>query len=68
MTSKEFVKTRYPKARAEKHLKGRVKGMQEVYWLIFPEFGKMYLASGKTESNAWKNAKEHILKWEDEKD
>lgn len=30
MTAKEFVKSKIPKAKAERHVSGR----QEVYWLI----------------------------------
>jgi len=34
MTSKQFVKEVFPKARVERHVRGRIKGMQEVYYLI----------------------------------
>lgn len=61
MTAKEFVLSKYPKARAEKHIEGIVKGMQKPYWLIRPERCKMYLASGTSESNAWVNAKKDII-------
>lgn len=60
MTAKEFVKQHYPKARAERQVKGRIAGLKEVYWLIRPAIGEMYIASGKTESNAWVNAKAFI--------
>lgn len=66
MTSKEFVKSKIPKARAERHVAGRIKGMQEVYWLIRDGRQTMYFASGKTESNAWVQAKKRILE-QDEK-
>lgn len=60
MTAKEFVKEHYPKARAERQVKGRVKGLQEVYWLIRDGRNTMYMASGKSESNAWVNAKKAV--------
>ena len=62
MTSKEFVRERYPRARAERHVGGRIKGLQEVYWLIRNGRETMYIASGKSESNAWVNAKKSIIK------
>lgn len=31
MTSKEFVKLKYPKAKAERQVQGRIKGLQKVY-------------------------------------
>ena len=61
MTSKEFVKSKMPNARTERHFAGRIKGMQEVYWLIRDGNQTMYFASGKTESNAWVKAKKRIL-------
>lgn len=62
MTSKEFVRERYPRARAERQVSGRIKGLQEVYWLIRNGRETMYIASGKSESNAWVNAKKSIIK------
>jgi hypothetical protein len=64
MTAKEFVKERFPNARAERHLRGMIKGMQEVYYLIRDGRNTMYMASGKTESNAWVNAKKAIIERE----
>ena len=64
MTAKEFVKERYPNARAERQLRGMIKGMQEVYYLIRDGRNTMYMASGKSESNAWVNAKKYILERE----
>lgn len=64
MTAKDFVKQKYPKAIVERHVQGRIKGMQEVYWLIRTERNVMYIANGKTESNAWVNAKKAIIKEE----
>lgn len=57
MTSKEFVKERYPNARAERQVQGKVKGLQKPYWLIRDGRATMYIASGTSESNAWVNAK-----------
>ncbi len=64
MTAKEFVKERYPNARAERQVRGMIKGMQEVYYLIRDGRNTMYMASGKSESNAWVNAKKNILERE----
>lgn len=61
MTVKEFVKSKMPKARAEKHKEGRIKGLQKTYWLIRDGMQTMYFAIGDTESKAWKRAKERIL-------
>ena len=57
MTSKQFVREVFPKARVERHVRGRIKGMQEVYYLIRNGTETMYIASGTSESNAWVNAK-----------
>ena len=64
MTAKEFVKERYPNARVERQVRGMIKGMQEVYYLIRDGRNTMYMASGKSESNAWVNAKKNILERE----
>lgn len=61
MTAKEFVQERYPTARAERQVSGRVKGFKSVYWLIRERGQTMYIASGNSESNAWVNAKKTIL-------
>lgn len=61
MTAKEFVKEKYPNARSEKQIRGRVKGLQEVYYLIRDGRSTGYLSSGNSESNAWVNAKKRIL-------
>ena len=62
MTAKEFVKERYPNARAERQVRGMIKGMQTAYYLIRERGKSMYMASGKSESNAWVNAKKSIMK------
>ena len=61
MTAKEFVKEKFPHARAERHVSGMIKGLQEAYWIIRDGRNTMYMASGKTESNAWVNCKKKIL-------
>lgn len=61
MTAKEFVKERFPNARAEKQVQGMIKGMQETYYLIRDGKNTMYMARGKSESNTWVNAKKNIL-------
>lgn len=67
MTAKEFVKSKMPKARAEKHKEGRIKGLQRTYWLIRDGREYFYFANGDTESKAWKKAKEKLLKIDLEK-
>jgi hypothetical protein len=59
MTAKEFVLTHYPKARAERH-KGNGP-FAESYWLIRDGKQWMYMADGKTESNAWVKAKRLVV-------
>lgn len=61
MTSKEFVKSKMPNARAERHVKGRIKGMQKAYWIIRDGRQTMCFASGISESNAWAEAKKRII-------
>ena len=58
MTAKEIVKEHMPKARAERQKTNR----GETYWLIRNGRDYMYFAEGKTESNAWVNAKKIIEK------
>ncbi len=60
MTAKEFVKGKYPHAKAERHIEKK-RGMSKAYYLIRDGNQYMYMSSGKTESNAWVNAKKHIL-------
>jgi hypothetical protein len=57
MTAKEYVRSKVPNARAERQVKGKIAGFKEVYWLIRDGGSNDYMASGKSESNAWKNAK-----------
>ena len=62
MTAEEFVKSRFPNATIEKQLKGRIKGLQEVYYLVRSDYkAHGYMASGKSKSNAWTTAKKFIL-------
>ena len=59
MTAKEFVQEKLPNTKAERQ---RTNGpFGETYWLIRDGRSTMYLASGKTESNAWVNAKIKII-------
>jgi hypothetical protein len=67
MTAKEFVKNKYPNAIAERHVKGRIKGLQETYWLIRNGRDTGYISNGKTESKAWVNAKNKIIEQEQAK-
>lgn len=60
MTAKEYVRSKLPHARAERHIEGRIVGVP--YWLIRDGRNTMYLAIGKTESNAWMNAKKWLMK------
>lgn len=61
-TAKEFVQTHFPRARAERHKQGRIKGMSKSYYLIRDGREYMYMASGDTEAKAWKQAKEVVEK------
>jgi hypothetical protein len=67
MTAKEFVKDRFPNAKAEKHIEGMIMGLIKPYYLIRGGRSYMYLSSGKTASNAWVKAKEHIINQEKNK-
>jgi hypothetical protein len=66
MTAKEFVLEKMPRARAERQVRGMIKGLQEVYWLIREGRNTMYFAQGKSESNAWVNAKKNIIELENQ--
>ena len=61
MTAKEFVKERLPNAHAKRQVQGRIKGLQEIYWLIRDGNKTMYIVTGKTESNAWVKCKKWLL-------
>lgn len=61
MTAKEFVKKEFPSAKAERHIEGKIPGLQKTYWLIRDGSCYWYMASGTSESNAWVNAKKFIL-------
>ena len=56
MTAKDFVRVHYPLARAEKHSDN----YGRKYFLIRNSSEFMYMASGDTESKAWKEAKDKI--------
>ena len=64
MTAKEFVQNKIPHTYAERQISGMIKGLQETYWLIRQRGKTMYIASGKTESNAWVNAKKVLMRRE----
>ena len=64
MKAKDFVLQKYPTARSERVVSGRVKGFKKVYYLIRERGEQMYLAQGTSESNAWVNAKNDILEEE----
>jgi hypothetical protein len=61
MTAKQFVRSKYPTARCEKHMQGKIKAIQKPYYLIRVAGNTMYMAEGTSESNAWVNAKKYIL-------
>lgn len=52
---KASVKAKYPKAYAERQKANAGK----TYWLIRPAVHEMYIATGKTEAEAWKKAKQY---------
>jgi len=61
MKAKEFVKSKYPNAKAKKY---RNHGpFNKAYWLIWSDYqseNPIRLSEGKTESNAWVNAKNNL--------
>lgn len=59
MTAKEFVKNKMPKARAERHVEGRIAG--KPYWLIRNGNENMYFAIGDTQLKAWMEAKKKLI-------
>jgi len=60
ISNEEFVKAKMPKARAESH---RTNG-GERYWLIRDGRAYMPFSEGKTQAQAWKNAKIRLLELE----
>lgn len=69
MTSEKFVKSKYPNARIERYKSGKIKGMQSIYYLTWSDFqsrNPKRLSEGDTKSQAWKNAKENIERYEAE--
>lgn len=58
MTSKEFVLSKMPNARSERHKTNA----REVYWLIRNGNLFMPFAYGETEAKAWKKAKDILSK------
>lgn len=60
MTSKEYVKNILPRARCNRY----VTNSGEVYYLV--THGNFRLSEGKTESNAWVNAKNFLIESEKE--
>lgn len=59
-TSKDFVKEKYPTAYAQKHQKYNQFMTIQYYWLIRKLGDTYYLGEGKTEAQAWQDAKEKI--------
>lgn len=69
MTSKEFVKERFPHAIVEHH-KTNDPFDKKGYWLCWSHWKTsehIRLSEGKSKSNAWVKAKENILRKENEK-
>ena len=61
MTAKEFVKLRFPKARVQNYKTNNVFD-KNGYWLCWADHtGSKRLSEGKSESNAWVNAKKYII-------
>jgi hypothetical protein len=63
MTSEQFVKQHYPKAIIEGYTSGKIRGMQQRYFLVWSSYSreeKIRLSEGDTKSKAWVNAKKHI--------
>lgn len=53
---KDMVLKKYPAAYCEKIKSGKVKGLQNIYYVIRPKFREMYIGIGKTQTDAWKTA------------
>ncbi len=70
MTAKEFVKSRYPNAWAEKiNRRGPFKEFYYLVWSDYRSRGPQRIGEGdenKPQSNAWVNAKKQILETEAE--
>jgi hypothetical protein len=61
MTAKEFVQSKRPNAFVEKGKMQDARGNLTNYWLVMVHEDFSYIASGKSESNAWVNAKKAII-------
>jgi hypothetical protein len=64
MTAQDFVLKHYPSARAINSPSNYNEGMKHKYTIIQYRdelFGNLTLSDGKTESNAWVNAKKAII-------
>jgi hypothetical protein len=59
-TAEQFVKTYFPRARAERQTQGRIIGMSKPYYLIRDGRNPMYMASSDTKSKAWKQAEDVV--------
>jgi hypothetical protein len=59
-SAKDYVISKLPNARVEKHKQGKIKGFQITYWLIRDGNNSGYIGNGDTQADAWKDAKEYI--------
>lgn len=60
MTAKEFVKEKHPKAIVQ-NFKTNNPFDKNGYWLCWEKRGGKRLSEGKSESNAWVNAKKYLV-------
>lgn len=61
MTAEQFVKSKLPKATAER----QVTNGGNVYYLIRDGRATLYLAEGATKKLAWENAKKHLTNFKE---
>ena len=62
MTAKDFVLSKFPKARVERYEQGAgvVKNLRKPYYLCWSDFRGERLSEGTSNANAWNNAKKNI--------
>lgn len=61
MTAKEFVKSKFPRARAEKYQQGKIRYGSSTYYIVWSELRGQRLATADTEGKAWTAAKKNII-------
>ncbi len=62
MNFKKKVIEKYPNAFVKKIISGKVKGLQDVSYQIYPSINSFYIGYGKTQSSAWEKAYQNFYK------